>query len=409
MAATLTFRDFTPTAVPERTAELARNLDDGIFADADRSGVSVMEHLEQQDRSDDQPDWLRNTSVLQRLLLAYGVRMVDDHRRGLRASTVGELYAAGGGRGAILFPLVVEQGIRAGMQNLFDRFYMSTAAGDDNNALRPHALARRITADPLRNSILPLLVGLQELSTDTRPYNGFHMSHDENTTTMRRVEEFAVPAIYSISGTDRTHKMYDYAIELDISYKAMAEYALPALQQHLDWISQQRALVLENVAYDKHLLGDGSSAAATNTNVSALLGGVAGTVTHGNILEFMRLVELDPYMFTVAIGTSATTHVFDVSTTGSANHMTFAGMQAILAGQGARPEERKFPPMYARSYATANKMLFADASTLRMKYSPLLVERDRVIDGRFEKIVISESTGFDHLRDGGRRTLDTSA
>ena len=84
-------------------------------------------------------------------------------------------------------------------------------------------------------------------------------------------------------------------------------------------------------------------------------------------------------------------------------------MQAILAGQGARPEERKFPPMYARSYATANKMLFADASTLRMKYSPLLVERDRVIDGRFEKIVISESTGFDHLRDGGRRTLDTSA
>lgn len=404
----INLRDFTPTAVPERTAALARNLDDGIFKEADRDQVSVLEYLERQDRSEDQPDWLRGTSVLQRLLLAYGVRLNDDPMRGLRASTVGELFAAGGGRGALLFPLVIEQGLRAGLIAQFDRFYMSTAAGDDNTALRPHSMARRITADPLRNSILPLLVGLQEQTSDTRPYNGFHMSHDANTTTMRRIEEFATPAVYSISGTDRTHRMNEYAIELDISYRAMAEYALPALQQHLDWISQQRSLVLEQVAYDKHLLGDGASAAATNTNVSALTSGVAGTVAYGNILEFMRLAELDPYTFTVAIGLSAVVHKFDISNTGTANHMTFAGLQALLAGQGARPERRVVPPMYARSYATSNKMLFADASTLRMKYTPLLVERDKVIDGRFDKIVISEYTGFDHLRDGGRRTLDVN-
>lgn len=405
----LSFNDFTPTAMPDRTVALARNLDDGIYQEAERLNVSPMEYLEQQDRSEDQPEWLRDTSALQRLLLTYGVRTTEDHRRGLRASTIGELFAAGGGRGAVLFPLVLEQGVRAGMQNVFDRFYMSTAAGDDNTALRPRTLANRITADQLRASILPLLVGLQEQAADARPYMGFHMSEDSGTTTMHRIEEFARPAIYSVSGTDRTHKMQEYAIEIDISYRALSEHSLPALQQHLDWISQRRALVLENVAYDTHLLGDGSSAAASNTNITALTGGVSGVVKHGNILEFQRLAELDPYAFSVAIGTSAVVHLFDISDTGTANHMTFAGLQAILAGQGARPEARTFPPMFARSYAAANKMLFADASTLRMKYTPLLVERDRVISGRFEQIVISESTGFDHLRDGGRRTLTTNA
>ena len=43
-----------------------------------------------------------------------------------------------------------------------------------------------------------------------------------------------------------------------------------------------------------------------------------------------------------------------------------------------------------------------------MVYTPLLVERDRVIDGQFEMIVISEETSFDHIRDGGRRTLDVA-
>jgi hypothetical protein len=321
------------------------------------------------------------------------------------------MYEAGGGRGAVLFPLWIERGMRAAMVGALDtgRFYQSTGSTDGNSALRPHNLAARISADPLQRSILGLLVGVQEIG-DGKPYTTFHMTNDSAKTRMRRIGEFAPPAVYSLTGTDRVKRLKEYAIEIDISYKALREYALPVLQQHLDYITQQNMKDKEQVAYEVHRDGDGSSAASTNTNVSSLTAGVANTVTYGNILEFLRLYESDgDYSPTIAIGTSAVVAKFDTSTFGSANAPTFGPLGiAMLAGQASRPESRLVPPMYARSYATANRMYFFDAATLRMVYTPVLVERDRVIDGRFEKIVISEETGFDHIRDGGRRSIDVA-
>lgn len=412
---TRTFRDWTPPAgVPERTLAVARNLDDGIFNQRDEElgrALTPLEVLEREDPSGvDLPDWLRGTTALQRQFLALGIRTRDDARRGIPASRVGEFFDAGGGRGALLFPLWMEQAMRDRMADMFEgaRFYASNQVGDGNSALRPHALARTITADSLQRSILPLLVGVQELG-DGRPYTSFLMTEASGKTTMRRRTEFAPSAVYSLTGSERTHRLEEFGIELDISYKALREYALPALQQHLTWIAQRNDRNKEQVAYEAHINGDGNSAAATNTNVSSLTGGAASTVTYGNILEFLRLYEGDgDYAPTIGIGTSAVMVRFDQSTFGSGNYPTFGPLGiAMLASQAARPEGRMVPPLYARSYCTANKMLFCDASTLRMVYTPLLVERDRVIDGKFEKIVISEETNFDHLRDGGRRTLDT--
>lgn len=397
------------------TIDLARNLDDGIYTkttDEDGRELTPLEVLERAD-----PDgahvgtsW-ENTTVLQRLLMAYGIRTRHDHLGGLPANRVGDFFDAGGGRGAILFPLWIEAGMRAAMVSALDgqRFYQSTLLGNGNTVLNPHAMATRINADPLQRSILGLLVGTQEIS-DGRPYMSFVMTEDSAKTTMHRVTEMSPPSYFSITGTERTNRLEDYGIGIRISYKALRQYSLPVLQQHLDWITQRNMRVKEQLAYEAHYSGDGNSAAATNTNVSALAGGVAGTVTYQNILEFLRLYEADgDYSPTIAIGTSAVLAKFDGSNTGTANHMTFGPLQMAMLGQSVRPEARNFPPMYARSYATANKMGFFDASTLRMVYVPVLVERDRVIAGKFEEIIISEEIGFDHIRDGGRRTLDVSA
>lgn len=402
--------------LPDRVVALARNLDDGIYDKAtdDDTGreLTPLEVLERSDPDTDQPDWLRGTDVLQRLLMAYGVQTQTDHVGGRRASTVGEMYDAGGGRGALLFPLWIERGMRAAMVQALggsERFYQSTLLGNGNTALNPHALATRITADALQRSILGALVGVQEIS-DGRPYTSFIMTHDSTKTTMHRVTEGSPPSYFSITGSERTNRLEDYGIGIRISYKAMRQYSLPVLAQHLDWITQRNMRVKEQLAYETHYSGDGGSAAATNTNVSALAGGVAGTVTYQNILEFLRLYEADgDYSPTIAIGTSAVLAKFDGSNTGTANHMTFGPLQMAMLGAAVRPEARNFPPMYARSYATANKMGFFDAATLRMVYVPVLVERDKVIAGRFDEIIITEELGFDHIRDGGRRTLDVSA
>ena len=401
--------------MPDRVAALARNVDDGIYDPAtdEETGraLTPLEVLERSDPDADQPDWLRGTNVLQRLLLAYNVRTRDDHSRGVPASTIDDFAKAGGGRGALLIPLWMESVLRAPMAALVDgqRFYQSTLLGNGNTALVPHAMATRITADPLQRSILTALVGLQEIS-DGRPYMSFHMTEDSDTTTMHRITEGSPPVYYSITGTERTNRLEDYGIGIRISYKAQRQYSLPVLQQHLDWIAQRNMRVKEQLAYETHYSGDGNSAAATNTNVSALAGGVAGTVTYQNILEFLRLYEADgDYSPSIAIGTSAVLAKFDGSNTGTGNTMTFGPLQMAMLGQSVRPEARNFPPMYARSYATANKMGFFDAATLRMVYVPIMVERDKIIAGRYDEIIITEEIGFDHIRDGGRRTLDVSA
>lgn len=402
--------------LPDRVVALARNLDDGIYDKItdEETGrdLTPLEVLERQDPDIDQPDWLRGTNVLQRVLMAYGVRTKADHSAGLPASRVGDFFDAGGGRGAVLFPLWIEQGMRDAMVSALgggDRFYQSTLLGNGNTALNPHAMATRIQADPLQASILGALVGVQEIS-DGRPYMSFVITHDSTKTTMHRVTEGSPPSYFNITGSERTNRLEDYGIGIRVSYKALRQYSLPVLQQHLDYVTQRNMRVKEQLAYETHYSGDGGSAAATNTNVSALAGGVAGTVTYQNILEFLRLYEADgDYSPTIAIGTSAVLAKFDGSNTGTGNTMTFGPLQMAMLGQSVRPEARNFPPMYARSYATANKMGFFDAATLRMVYVPVLVERDRVIAGRFEEIIITEELGFDHIRDGGRRTLDVSA
>lgn len=398
--------------LPDRTIALARGLDDGIYDKVtdENTGrdLTPLEILERDDPDADQPDWLRGTTVLQRLFMAYGIRTRDDHLSGLPASTAEDLATAGGGRGALLAPLWMESILRAPMASA-DRFYQSTLLGNGNTVLNPHAMATRISADQLQRSILPLLVGIQEIS-DGRPYMSFVMTEDSAKTTMHRVTEMSPPAYFSITGTERTNRLEDYGIGIRISYKAQRQYSLPVLAQHLDWIAQRNMRIKEQLAYETHYSGDGNSAAATNTNVSALAGGVAGAVTYQNILEFLRLYEADgDYSPSIAIGTSAVLAKFDGSNTGTGNTMTFGPLQMAMLGQSVRPEARNFPPMYSRSYATANKMGFFDAATLRMVYVPILVERDKVIAGRFDEIIITEEIGFDHIRDGGRRTLDVSA
>ena len=183
-------------------------------------------------------------------------------------------------------------------------------------------------------------------------------------------------------------------------------------QQHIAFVMEQNALDKEQVAYETVINGDGTAAAATNTNVSALTAPAAvGTVTYGNILEWLRLFEgAGNYQPTIAVATSAVAHLLDISTFGSANYPTFGMINAVLGGQGAMPERRTFPPVYARSYATANKLLAWDATkSLRMRYTAMLQETDRVISNRYNKIVVSEFTGFSILIDGGRRTLTTNA
>lgn len=412
MSKKLNLTEFSLSAsLPQATQDLARNLDDGIFDEEAKRGIGVCTLLEEQDDSRDLPadHPLRGTDAFQRLLMAYDVRTRDDFAAGRPASTVDQLFQAGGGRGALLFPVWCERVARERMQQSFDRFYSSTHVSDANGALRPHNLARTITGDDLQVSILPLLVGLMELG-DGKPYSSFHMSEDANRTRMRRRGEFTRSAVYTLTGSERTHRFIETGIEIDISYKALREYALPALEMHIRWIGQRNDRDKEQVAYETHLLGDGSSAAATNTNVTSLSGGVAGSITTAQLLEFMRLYEADGnYAPSIALSLSAVMSIFDQSTFGSAEHPTFGPLSmAMLASQAARPEARSIPPMYARSYSVSNKSLFADRATLRMKYVPLLVERDRVIDAKFEKIVITEETAFDHLRDGGRRTLDVN-
>lgn len=420
--------EFTPAeGLPDSTVEMVRNLDDGLYQDAEKAKVTPSAILERQDPTTEHaPEW-HGTDAFGRAMLALGVRMRDDKVTGEPASTLEDLHKAGGGRGSVLVPEFIMRTLR--MANVFgtrigkmanpwaayqahtfgNRFYASSNPVSD--VLRPDFLDSYIHAEPLQASILSQMVAVDELVQDAADYQGFYLTYTAAKARLHRITEGAGPPVYELTGSDRTHRMNEYGFELRISDRVAKEWKLPVFQQHMAFIVEQNMLDKEQVAYETVINGDGTAAAASNTNVSALTGGAASTVTYGNLIEWLRLFEgSGNYQPTIGVATSAVCHLLDISTFGSANYPTFGMVNALLGGQGAMPERRTFPPVYARSYATANKLMLWDATkSLRMRYTAQLQETDRVISNRYNKIVISEFTGFSINIDGGRRTLTTNA
>jgi len=416
----------TTNEVGERTLELVRNLDSGIYGEAQAKGVTVSQLLEREDPTQEAPEHLQWTDAFQRALIALGVRTRPDPVLGFPASTVGDLYEAGDGVGRVLVPEFIMRTVRVAQmfgtnvgrmrdpfgtyRRMFDgsRFYASSNPVSDS--LRPAYLDSYIHAEPLAMSLLSQMVAVDESVADSRPYQGFYLTYTAAKSRMHRVTEGAPLVSYELTGSERTFNMSEFGFEINFSYTTAREGALPVFQQHLAFIVSQNDLDKEQVAYETIINGDGTAAAATNTNLSALTGGVALDLESANLMEWLRLFEGNGnYTPTIAIATSAVCHYVDISDFGSANHPTFVGMNAVLPGEGARPERRQFPPLYARSYATANKLLAWDATkSLRMRHTVQLTETDKVISNRMNKIAISEFTGFSILVDGGRRTLDVA-
>ena len=411
------------TSVGEKTQELVRNLDDGLYAEAQRKGLTVADFMERQDPTSEQPVALQGTDAFQRAMIALDVRTRDNKMTGQPASTLGDLYASGGGRGAVLVPEYITRTARAAtvfgtgvvrlknparaVDMVYDRFYASNQPVSD--VLSPSFLDSYIHAESLRTSLLPLMTAIEEQAADASDYQGFFLTYTAANSRFHRITEGAPPPVYELTGTERTHRMHGFGFELRVSYRTAAQWKLPVFELHLAMMIDQNNLDKEQVAYETIVNGDGTAAAATNTNVSALTSGVASTVTYGDLLEWLRLFEGNGnYYPDVAVATSAVCHRIDISDFGSANHPTFAGMQALMQGEGGAPDRRRVPPYYARSYSTANKFAAWDSTrSLRMRYTAMLQETDRVISNRYDKIVGSEYTGFDILIDGGRRLLDT--
>lgn len=415
--------------VGERTLELVRNLDAGIYEEAEAKGITVSQLMEREDPTSEAPKHLRGTDAFQRALIAMDIRTRADMATGYPASTLGDLYEADGKRGAVLVPEFIMRTVRVAemfgtqisrMRDPFgtyrrmfggERFYESSNPVSD--VLRPDYLDTYIHAEPLTTSLLPKMVALDESVADGRPYQGFYLTYTAAKSRLHRITEGAPPVQYELTGSDRTFYMTEFGFEINFSYATAREWALPVFQQHLAYIVGQNDLDKEQVAYETIINGDGTAAAATNTNLSALTAAhAAGSydIETGDLLEWLRLFEGNGnYNPTIAIGTSAVCHYVDMSDFGSANHPTWFTINAAMPGEGARPERRTFPPLYARSYATANKLLAWDATkSLRMRHTIKLTETDKVISNRMNKIVVSEFTGFSILVDGGRRTLDVA-
>jgi hypothetical protein len=105
------------TTVGQRTLELVRNLDDGIYDEARSKDVTVSQLLERNDPTAEAPSHLANTDAFQRALIALGVRTRADRTVGLPASTLGDLYDAGDGVGRTLVPEFINRTMR--VANMF--------------------------------------------------------------------------------------------------------------------------------------------------------------------------------------------------------------------------------------------------------------------------------------------------
>lgn len=415
-----TIRALNDGGPTERTNQLIRRLDADFVADCydDENPMSISALMEREDPTESPRDQALGIDAFQRAIAALGIRTVSSAFHGVHAHTLGDLERAGEKLGSkdagrvLVYELVRRaylEGARFGTSRFanrdVERFYASSSPLSE--VLNPHYLMQTPTAQKMRQPILNFMVAL-ETTIPSSVFKHVYIENQEEAQRMRRVPEGAELPTVRLTTTDRTNRTFKYGVALEITDEAVRRVAIDEIRFHAARIAAQRSLDKEADGYDVLVAGDGNAGTAASETDISTIGGTAGTVTATPIFNWLGGFEGSGYRPTVAIAPLATKTKVRGATYGSANHPLFLGIEALLRG-GQGPEEVDMPPIIARDFAVAGKLLATDATQnmgLAMEAGGSKTETDRYIKRQINVFAITDTAGFWIIDADATRLLD---
>lgn len=384
--------------------------------EATEKGLTLSAWLETQNPTSELPVHERNGDAYTRQLARLGIRVKNDPITGLRAHDFGRFWENTDEDGKVDNQKEARQAMVA---EYFRRTYaeanLAIKSGDiegkrlfDNQTplnyttLQPFVIPG-MRVKELTPVMLPYLIARERSITG----NIFKALYIDDTgakaeAQMSRITEWAKLPSVQFRTSETAGNVYKYGRLLKVSYEQMRRFSIDFVGWAINYIAQVAAIDKENDAVDVLVNGDGNSGtSATSSNGSTYDSAAANKLTLKMLINFRLTKFPRPYAATTVIGRAADLTELLTLNAGSSN---LAAQTYVNANTGINPLNVRMPRLSADSLiavdntgVAANNLLFIDRSeSLEMvrEEGADIVERDRIINGQWEEIALTESLGW---------------
>ena len=401
----------------ERTLKLAKRLSPEMYTDAAKNNQSLSDLLEDEDPTEPgSRDEMLGIDAYTRQISLLSAENGEPIRiypeGGQQAHELGELLGAGvaldgiGGSvtsGSVLAHELFRRAFAEGGVHGTSLFYGSSLPLWEG--LNPQYLTTPIANQPrLRRPLLNDLIAIR--TTVKQPEFKFpEIVNQAAQSRLRRVAEAADFPVVRLVVSTKSGSIHKFALVIEISDEAARRTPIDIVRFHFVRIGAQNAEDKTVVAIETITNG------AQNTDITTVGGAGDGTVVSKALDNFLGIFEEDGYVPTVCIGQRAVTTELKNAHTDTPNQSVFRGPDRIMRG-GAHPEEIDHPPIYSRTAAAADKLLYVDSTRALAEATEAgssKEETDRNIRNGTNVITLQEVVGYHTIDDDARRTLDTQS
>ena len=357
------------------------NLDRDLYAKAYDMGVSFSQMLELIDPSESND----KLDAFERQLMRFGIRTKDDPKTGMGASKGEMFFQSNQPASVILFPEYLNRVARVAVMN--------------------------------QDDIMASIVSATEMISDNGIYRSLYIDDTEANRQFRRVAERGEFPVVRISWSEKATTLAKFGVAIQMSYEFVRRASLPLISTLVGRIMLQTRLDEVGMALSALGNGDGSGHASggkiTSTNLTVYQGGTPeGTqdMTYAGWLKWLYVFY--PGMCTTVFGCVDDT--IDVMTIGKPtvdplwlysflDKSQLGGVPTLLNGRLSASVSHVI-----HDQMTANTLIGIDKAAALIAYREAgtdLTETNKIINGQWNEIVMSNTIGFQTLFASARKEL----
>lgn len=313
------------------------------------------------------------------------------------------------GKDPIFLKSVPERGMWA---SKVEAFYQT----EESAVLFPEFINRTARESLKASSILNELVATTT-AIDSDAYRTIYFEDNPESAQLKRVAQGAELPEAVMKTSENTIRLYKYGRSLKITYEALRRMRIDLLAHHIKAIMLQADVDRAEDAINVLINGDGNNNAAVNYKRSDLQEvpetGDDGALSYKAWARFM--VKFYPHVMTTVIGNedALIEHLLSIDPPNVDPLKLIEQLRTgktTTSGTVAQPLFNDYRIVYAPN-APANTILGLDrnyALEMVTEIGSDITETAKIISSQWEKVAISEVSGFGIFLPAARRTLTTN-
>jgi len=352
------------------------------------NGMTLTQFLENMDPSDPK-DAKDGLDAFERQMMRFGIRTKNDPKTGMGASTGDMFFQSNYPAARILFPEFLNRVARVAVMSQED--------------------------------LMNQLVASTELLQGSNLIRSIYIDDTQAQRTKSRVAELGEFPVVKVTWSEKATSLAKYGVRVEMSYEFVRRAALPVISILLSRIMLQTRLDEVGEAISALLLGDGSGHASggaiASSNLSTHQGGApggTGDMTYTGYLTW--LLTFAPGACTTIISNAADTVLYLTMPKPTTDPLfMYQLLSKPLGGVPTTPvnwpvNTNIYPVIHAD--VSASNLIGIDRSAAMIAVREAgadLTETDKIINGQFNQIIMSNTIGFQMLFASARKKLVTNA